>query len=252
MTTKFMSNVSRTFSNSGFSRTYSSAPKPFHFTKLHQANASTLPNPATGPKPRRDRRSSGMSIFCCCITGCVSMLITAVIALGIAALILWLVLRPIHTPTYDLSEVTISRFLYTPTPSPKLDAAANYTIVSYNGNGKIGIKYSSIGVDTSYQGVVFNHQTIPGFYHGHRKNVTISGNFTATGFSMDSAKGALLQTDIQNQNVPLLIRVNVKARLKVGALTTPAFNVHVNCNVGIRPLTSTQPAAVLSKSCKRV
>jgi hypothetical protein len=180
------------------------------------------------------------------------MLITAAIALGIAALIIWLVLRPIHTPTYDLSDVTISTFSYTPTPNPTLDAAANFTIVSYNGNGKIGIKYNSIGVDTSYQGQVFSQQTIPGFYHGHRTNATITGHFTTTGFSMDPAKGALLQTDIGNQNVPLLIRVNLKAQLKVGALTTPTFNVHVNCDVGIRPPTSTQPAAMLSKSCKRV
>lgn len=182
------------------------------------------------------------------------MLITAAIALGIAALIIWLVLRPIRTPTYDLTDVTISKFLYFPTANQTLDVTANYTIVTYNGNGKIGIKYESIGVDTSYQGQVFNQQNIPGFYQGHRKTVTIPGNFTTTGFSMEPAKGALLQTDIANQNVPLLIRVNVKARLKVGALSTPTFNVHVNCDVRIQPPTPTpsQPATVISKSCKRV
>jgi len=161
-------------------------------------------------------------------------------------------------PTYDLTNVTISKLAYSPTPNHTLDAAATYTILTYNGNGKIGIKYDTIGVDTSYQGQVFNHQNIPGFYHGHRANVSIPGNFTTAGFSMDPAKGVLLQADIAKQDVPLLIRVNVKARLKVGALTTPAFNVHVNCDIGIKPptpavgTTPAQPAAVLSKSCKRV
>lgn len=251
MTTKFMSNMSRTFSNSGFSRTYSSAPKPFHFTKLHQANMSPLPPPATQPKAKKSR-SSCMAICCCCFTGCVSMLITAAIGLGLAALIIWLVLRPIRTPTFEMNSITISRLVYTPTPNRTLDAAASYTVLTYNGNGKIGIKYESIGVDSSYQGQVFHHQDIPGFYHGKRQNATIAGNFSVTGYTLDPVRGAALQAEVAAQDVTLLIRVNVKAKLKIGAIYTPSFNVHVNCDVGIRPPSPTAAAIVLRKSCKRV
>lgn len=196
-----------------------------------------------------------MAVCCCCFTGCLSVLITAAIVLGIAALIIWLMVRPIHTPTYDLHDVAISNLEYT---SHTLDAAATYTIVSYNGNRKIAIKYNSIGIDTSYRGQVFYHQVIPGFTHGHRSSVTIPGNFTVSEFPLNSLNGPLLEADIAKQDVVMLIRVNVKARLKVGTLTTPTFSVHVNCEVGIRPpipasgSTPAQPAVVLRKTCKRV
>ncbi|KAG0578410.1 hypothetical protein M758_4G018500 [Ceratodon purpureus] len=250
MATKFMSNMSRTFSNSGFSRTYSSAPKPFHFTKLHQGNMTPLPAPAT-QKSSKKSRSTCMAVFCCCFTGCISMLITAAIGLGIAALIIWLVLRPIHMPTYDVRDVRITKFDYT---ASKLNAAATYTVVAYNGNGKIGIKYDNINIDTSYQGQVFDHTVINAFYHGHRENKTLPMSFTtpATGFALDATKGTLLQADIVAQRVPLLMRVDVPARLKIGAITTPRFNVHVNCDVVIKPATATTPVQVLSQSCRKV
>jgi hypothetical protein len=124
--------------------------------------------------------------------------------------------------------------------------------VAYNGNAKIGIKYDSISIDTSYLGQVFDHAVIPGFYHGHRQNKTLPVSFTTTGFPLTATNGALLETNIQAQSVPLLMRVDVTARLKIGAITTASFKVHVNCDVVIKPPAATTPAQVLQQSCRRV
>jgi subtilase family serine protease len=175
----------------------------------------------------------------------------AAIGLGVAALVIWLVLRPIHTPIYNIRDVNVSKFAYSPS-SHALDAAASYTVVAYNGNAKIGIKYDSISIDTSYLGQVFDHAVIPGFYHGHRQNKTLPVSFTTTGFPLTATNGALLETNIQAQSVPLLMRVDVTARLKIGAITTASFKVHVNCDVVIKPPAATTPAQVLQQSCRRV
>ncbi|XP_024374458.1 NDR1/HIN1-like protein 1 [Physcomitrium patens] len=250
MTTKFMSNMSRTFSNSGFSRTYSSAPKPFHFTKLHQANMSPLPPPAT-QKPKKDN-STCWAIFCCCFTGCISMLITAAIVLGITALIIWLVLRPVHMPRYNIQDVNVVRFAYNSVPRT-LDSEVRYVVNANNPNGKIGIRYETITIDTVYMTQNLNQHSIPGFYHGHR-NVTLKpASFSTTGLPLDPGTGAILEGHIATGDVPLVMRVRVKFNLKIGAITTPTFTVKVNCNVHIKPPIGTTPASVLgSPTCKRV
>ncbi|KAG0589183.1 hypothetical protein KC19_1G002000 [Ceratodon purpureus] len=235
MTSKLMSNMSRTFSNSGFSRTYSSAPKPFQFTKLHQANMSPLPTPSHH-KPKKDRRGTCMAVCCCCFTGCISMLITAAIGLGIAALIIWLVLRPIHIPTYQLQDVTFSQFLYTPA-SHTLDATYAYTIVADNPNGKIGIQYDYINIDSSYMGHVLTPSTsIPGFYHGHRNVTKIPVKFATTGFELNAVEGEALKEQMTTgSNVTLVMHVDVRAQLKIGVVRTPSYTVHVICDVNIKP-----------------
>lgn len=253
MASKIMSNISRTFSNSGFSRTYSSGSKPFHFTKLQQAhNTTPLPEPATQKASKR-RSGSCLGTCCCLLTGCMCFLITAAIGVGVAALILWLVLRPIHTPTYTVGNVAVSKLDYNAN-SHALDAAATYDIFAYNGNGKIGIQYDSITIYTSYNGVTFDQGAIPGFYQGHRENKTVPVSFAtpADGFALDPSNSALLQTSLAAQDVPLLMHVDVAARLKIGLIKTPRFHVHVNCNVNIKPPTSTSPAQILKQSCTKI
>nr|XP_024391469.1 NDR1/HIN1-like protein 3 [Physcomitrium patens]PNR43333.1 hypothetical protein PHYPA_015713 [Physcomitrium patens] len=251
MATKFMSNISRTFSNSGFSRTYSSSPKPFHFTRLHQTNTTPLPPPTTSKLKKS--HSACWTIFCCCLTGCISMLITAAIVLGITALILWLVLRPIHTPKYDVEDFRVGAFVYNPTPR-SLDSQVSFIIKADNPNGKIGIKYESVDIDTQYQSQFLGTTPVAaGYYHGHRNITRFPVTIATKGLILDPTTGATLQGHIATGDIPLLLHVRARFNLKIGAITTPSYTVKVNCDVNIKPPTATTSATVLrAPTCKKV
>lgn len=250
MATKLMINMSRTFSSSRFSRSYSSEPTPLHFTQLHQANRSPLPSPAT-QKPKKRRRGTCAAVCCFCLVGWISVLITAVIGLGVAALIIWLVLRPIHTPSYEVRDATFSQFRYHPT-SHTLDAAFAYTVVADNPNRKIGVRYDSINIDTAYMGQTLTPSTtIPGFYHGHRNVTKIPVKFSTTGFELDTAAGDTLNDQLTTgSTVTLAMRVDVQAQLKIGIVRTPWYTVHVNCDVNIKP--PVEAGASAAVACKKV
>lgn len=239
-------------SSVNMTRVYSSAPKPFHFTKLQEPHMSPMPSPATYSKPKRKRGGAAFTACCCCcFTTLCSLLITMILVLGVATLIVWLVLRPIYAPDYSLVDAEINTLSYS-TTSNSLDANFLYTINATNRNAKIGFKYDVINLDTSYSGADFGQSSIPGFYNGHRNTTTISSSFNVTGFALTPTLGTSFLNDVKNSSIPLQLRVSVKARIKVGLLTTFPFWVHANCDGRVSPPTATGSGKLLSKSCSIV
>jgi hypothetical protein len=213
---------------------------------------SPMPSPATYSKPKRKRGGAGLTACCCCcLTTLCSLLITMILVLGLAALIIWLVLRPIYAPDYSLVDAEINTLSYSTTTN-SLDANFLYTINATNRNAKIGFKYDVINLDTSYSGADFGKSSIPGFYNGHQNTTTISSSFNVTGFALTPTLGTSFLNDVKNSSIPLQLRVSVKARIKVGLLTTFPFWVHANCDGRVSPPTATGSGKLLSKSCKIV
>lgn len=248
----------------GQGQVYPDAPVPMHFTKMfHKGNAhaSLMPPPAaySKPKPRRYNLCCGFVTGCCCaiFTILCTILFIALVILGIAALVVWLVLRPIEAPTYSLDSLQLNAFSVNTTlsSSPTLDANFVYTITATNANRKIGIKYDEIAIDTSYNGVVFGHSSVPSFFQGHRNTTTFTSGFDVRNFALGSGgqsgnnKLSSLTTDYQNGSVALHTHANAKLRVKIGAYTSFAVWVHVDCDVVVAT-SSSSPATVSSKTCK--
>lgn len=250
----------------GQGQVYPDDPVPLHFTKMfHKGNAhaSLLPPPATysKPKPRRHSLCCGFVTGCCCaiFTTLCTILCIALVMLGIAALVLWLVLRPIEAPKYSLDSLDLKTFSVnkmSSSSSSTLDANFVYTVTATNPNRKIGIKYDEIAIDTSYNGVVFGHSSVPSFYQGHRNTTTFTSEFDVRNVALGSGGQSgsnnnlsSLTTDYQKGSVALHTHANAKLRVKIGAYTSFAVWVHVDCDVVVAT-SSSSPATVTSKTCK--
>lgn len=222
-----------------------------HFTQLFYPKASVVMPPAATHKKPRSRRRCGASLGCCCCsifaTLC-SLLFTVTLLLGLATLITWLILRPIHSPKFSVESLQVKTFNVTPQGS--LNADILYTVVANNLNGKIGWKYDVITMETSYGGRVFGLTSIPAFSQGHRNVTTVTSGFVIENYKFVPASvGSTLATNVERGSVALHARASAKVRLKVGAITSFPVRVHVNCDFTVKPPTATAPGSVITKTC---
>lgn len=200
-------------------------------------------------RPRR----RGCSCRRCCLWSCCTLFFI-IVALGIFALVFWLVVRP-KTPHYDVEDVKLSGLSITPNGDLssglgfQLDATTSYTVQARNPNKHIGIYYDTININVESEGVTIGKGSVAGFYQGHQNTTTISGQLKPDNLPLSSAVATALQTAQKNGNIPLYVTVDVRVRVKVGSLKTPHFWVHVRCNVNVNPL-KTSGSQILSKSCK--
>lgn len=231
------------------SQVYPQEPTPMHFTQLFYPKATAMPPPATHTNRCRRRGCGGLG--CCCASICAtlcSLLFTLVFILGLAALIAWLVLRPIYAPKYSFGDLQIKTFNLT--PQNTLNANIVYNIMASNRNGKIDFKHNAIAVHTSYGGQVFGQASIPAFSQGHRNVTTLTSELVVNNFEFVPASlGTALATDVNRGSVALHARGSAKVRVKVGAITSFAVRVRVDCDFTVKPPTATSPGSVLNKTC---
>lgn len=213
--------------------------------QVHPSAGSPLPPPATYSKPHHRSHRGGLAGCCCCFfsTLC-SLLVTFILLLGIAILVLWLVLRPIHLPKYSLDNSNMRNFSVG--QGSTLNADIVYNITANNPNRKIGIEYDAINLETSYDGQVFGHSAIPGFYQGHQNITSVASELNVTNFPLRTSSATTLSSQIQSNSVPLFVRADAKVRVKIGTHTSSAFWVRVDCDVVV----GVKPAKLISKSCR--
>lgn len=208
---------------------------------------SQLPPPATyNAKARYHHRGhrGGLAGCCCCLlsTFC-SLLLAFLFLAGLTILILWLVLKPVHLPKYSLDNVEVRNFALT---GSTLNADIAYNITANNPNRKIGIKYDTINLDTSYSGQALGRSVIPGFYQGHQNVTSLSSELKVQNASLTPTSASALTTQLEANSVPMHVRADAKVHARIGKYTSPGFWVRVDCDVNM----SVNPATVISKSCK--
>jgi len=167
--------------------------------------------------------------------------------LDLATLITWLVLRPIHSPTFSIDRLDIKTFNVTP-QGTTLNADLVYTFVVTNPNKKLGFKYEGIDVETSYGREVFGRSSVAGFSQGHRNVTTLT-----TGFVVENAgvrNASVIAADSQRGNMGIHTRANAKVSVKVGAITSFPVKVHVDCDFMLKPPTATELGSLIMKTCK--
>ncbi|KAL3679872.1 hypothetical protein R1sor_022828 [Riccia sorocarpa] len=220
-----------------------------------KAERAAGPPVDAGYEERGDQRRGRTGNPCCRLLACLcSLLVAIIIALGIAALVFYLVVHP-KAPKYNVQDVRLASFSVSPASSTDLsagfllNAVTTYEVEARNPNGKIGIYYDTINIDVLSEGVSIGAGSIPPFYQGHRNTTLIVRELRASNVPLKSAVGNALQSAQQSGRIPLYVEVDVRARVKVGSWTSPHFWVRVRCDVAVNPNVGSG-SQVVSKKCK--
>lgn len=170
--------------------------------------------PAPTPPPRRRRR---LTCFYCLLTA----VITVCFAVGVTALVLWLVYRPYRVRVaVDGAALTISDNL-----TSSYDLAVNFSV--RNPNRRVGVRYHRLEARVHYDGDDgYQWAELPRFYQGH-KNTTFLGPVVIEGVS---AIGDGSNDGWHDVEVWLVGRVRYKFG---GLLTTWLYNLRAKCELSL-------------------
>lgn len=191
---------------------------------------------------RRRRRGS-----CCCrvLLWLAGVTLALVLALGITAGVLYLVLRP-KVPSYTVEGVSVRGFnLSSPQAlSPEFDVA----VKAENPNGRIGIDYRDGGsVVVSHSGVDLCSGAWPAFYQGSKNATVFRAALRGSGVRLGGAQRGALAAELRRRAVPLEVGLRVPVRVRIGAATTLTVTVVASCVVTVDGLKAR--ARVVSTSC---
>lgn len=194
------------------------------------------------------------------------LLVIFVIMLGLAALITWLYLRPLHAPTWTVQNVQVPtlnlqfnrygrRLSQTPNRNtvllnPLLNADIVFTLQAYNPNKRMKIIYDEISVYTSYANTAFGQDQIPVFLQGYQNTTTFITELKAQSVPVTTNLGTSLQNDILSDIVPLKLNVDARWRAKIGDYKSLHFWVHSSCEITVTaPNNSQQAGQLLTRNC---
>ncbi len=226
--------------------------------KKHHSEVQIDGTPEHYIKHRRRR------ILKACLASLCGLLVIFVLLLGLAALIVWLILRP-KSPSWSLRDVQVvtlnvqfyrsGRRLYSTGPqdtlllNPQLNADLYFTIEAENANKKIKLVYDTINVYSSYADYRFGHTNVPPFLQGYRNTTLLHPELKAQSVPVAVNLGYALQNDIRNNKVLLQIQVDVKARVKIGSYKSFSFWVHTSCDIAVTAPGNGLPGKLLSAKC---
>lgn len=175
---------------------------------------------------------------CCCLLKLLFEIIAAVlIIVGIAALVFWLIFRPVNVVKFHVTEAELTQFNLTAGNSVlNYDLKLNLTI--RNPNKKIGVYYDRLEARAFYEDQRFSVADVAPFYQGHKTTSVVSPVFAGrqgvvlgatdlSGFNADKTAGVF------NIKVKLYLRL----RFKLGSWKTFRFKPKVKCSLMV-PLSS--------------
>lgn len=206
-----------------------------------------LPNPGVR-QYKKDKRGGCCSCktLCCSLCTCLLLLIAAI---GIFALVAWLVLKP-KSPQYNVTSVSIQDLTVTQGTSSSsgnstvfLDSTLSLNLLTKNPN-RVEINVKNSTVDLFFQTLQIGQAFIPAFTQGKNseKNVTIAATVTNVDLLGESSN---FLAAYNNNSVPLTTSSVIKGNVKIWGITSPEFKGTLKCNLNIDP----QTRNLLSKSC---
>ncbi|KAJ4705381.1 Late embryogenesis abundant protein [Melia azedarach] len=182
----------------------------------------------------RPGRGSGCDCFCCLFTLLAKIIVSIVFILGLAALIIWLIFRPINKVKFHVTDVSLTEFNLTANNNLNYKLAVNITI--RNPNKKIGVYYDRIDARVYFDDVRLKSVPLTPFYQGHKTTSVLNPVFEGQQLLLG---GAI--TDYNAEKNSGVYSIDVKLRLKVrfrlGKLKTPKFKPTIKCELKV-PLTS--------------
>jgi len=184
------------------------------------------------PRPRRSHGGS----CCCCL---LRFLITFIIVIGVAALVIWLVLRPSTLKVY-VETVSVPKFNVT---GNGLNSSIALMMSIRNGNKKIGIYYDVLHFSAYYGGSeMIGYTQVEGFYQGHKNTSTVDAVLTSDpSLVLPSTVSNSLASDKSVGVVDVEVRMRSRIRVKVGKIKSRRFTMKAKCHLSL-PLNNTSGA----------
>ncbi|KAJ4787048.1 hypothetical protein LUZ62_038294 [Rhynchospora pubera] len=183
---------------------------------------------------------------CCC--SLIASLICLLIAVGAAAGIFYLIIRP-KAPSYSLSSVNMTGLdpVLTSASTP-LSPNVEATIEANNKNKHLSILYQSGGtVDLYFEDTKLCSGDWPKFRQGPKNNTALQVQMTGSGILMTANTRDSLVNDQKNQSVPLVMHAKVPVKIKYGPVTTWKITAKVKCNIVVDGIAGEM--TVLKKDC---
>ncbi|KAI3839842.1 hypothetical protein MKW98_010147 [Papaver atlanticum] len=190
----------------------------------------------------------------CCIPKCIcKMILSALIALGILALIIWFTLRPINPLKIHVQDASLTPFNLTDNSILFYNLAVALNI--RNPNKKIGVYYEQIEARAFYDSQRFDSVTLTPFYQGH-KNTTILLPVFEGHKLLPSVQDEYSKDKIDGK-FKILVEVYLKMTFKAGviytwnnisSINTPKLKHRVTCEFEV-PLGSNPAVGFHPEKC---
>ncbi|KAK1561954.1 hypothetical protein Q3G72_003776 [Acer saccharum] len=181
-------------------------------------------------RPGRRSGCGGGGCFCCLLKLILKIVVTIVVILGLAALIFWLIFRPINEIKFHANNVSLTQFNLTDNKNLNYRLALDITI--RNPNKKIGVYYDRIEAGAYYEDQRLKSVSITPFYQGHKNttvlNVMFEGQQPLFGegiqdFTQEKTSG------IYSVDVKLYLRI----RFKLGKVKSPRLKPRIDCELKV-------------------
>ncbi|KAG0629668.1 hypothetical protein M758_1G120900 [Ceratodon purpureus] len=200
------------------------------------------------------------------VMAAVLLLVILLIVLGLITFIVWLVLRPIHSPSWEVDDVKVLTINIQSSASRRrladVESTKNWGITTYllnadivvalracNRNKHMEVIYDRVDIKVAYATAVFGRVMVPGFTQA-KSNVTHVGTeVKAMSVPVSFVLANALQSDIQSGNLNFEVYVDVRARVKIGGYKSFGFGRKTMCEVCTTTPTSGRPGQVVTKKC---
>ncbi|KAB1222555.1 Protein YLS9 [Morella rubra] len=200
------------------------------------------------PPPRRaynrPSRGSGGCGCCGCLFGCLcdcifglifKLVFTVLIIIGLAALVVWLVLRP-NNLKFNVTDASLTQFNLDSNNTLQYNLALNITV--RNPNKRIGIYYDTIQANAYYEDQRFNTVTLTPFYQGHKNTSVLTPAFDGQQLVLlGTSELSTFNSEKSNGIYSIDVKLNLRIRTKMGLIKIGHFKPKINCDLKV-PLSS--------------
>ncbi|XP_010059131.2 NDR1/HIN1-like protein 10 [Eucalyptus grandis] len=169
---------------------------------------------------------------CCCglLKLLFEIILAVLISIGIAALIFWLIFRPVNLVKFHVTEAELTRFNLT-TNKSVLNYNLKLNLTIRNPNKKIGVYYDRLEARAFYDDQRLSVADVAPFYQGHKNTSVVSPAFAGqkvvgselSSFNKEKAAGVF---DIK-------VKLYLRVRFKLGSLKTFRFKPKVKCDLNV-------------------
>ncbi|KAF7851915.1 hypothetical protein BT93_L1629 [Corymbia citriodora subsp. variegata] len=176
---------------------------------------------------------------CCCglLKLLFEIIVIILITLGLAALIFWLIFRPVNLVKFNVTEAELTRFNLTTNNSVlNYDLKLNLTI--RNPNKKIGVYYNRLEARAFYGDQRLGVADVAPFYQGHKNTSMVSPAFRGQrGVVLSATDLSSFDSDKKAGGYDIKVKLYLKVKFKPGSLKTFSFKPKVKCDLKV-PLSS--------------
>ncbi|KAK9921435.1 hypothetical protein M0R45_029944 [Rubus argutus] len=193
----------------------------------------SIPASESYHRPRRGGGGGPLGC-CCCIFGLVFKLIfTAVVFMGLAFLVFWLIVRPTRVK-FHVTDVKLSQFNFSTDSKPSTITSLSTSPIPRNPNKKIGVYYDRIEATALYEGQRLSTVPLTPFYQGYKNQQTFL-NPVFKGQQLIVGSNLLEEFNQQKSAgvYEIEMKIYLRIRFKLGRIKTGKFKPRIECDLNI-------------------